>query len=134
MCFNPAKGRVEFEESWLIKSSFTTKDEMKACQLTKLKKKCFNKLNNMFYKPYLQQFFLKNLKQSFNVLNNNFFKSLEKNYANAQKANLSLLQKLTNVQNWRWWWGWVIKLVLITSSTYNEYSESLKIIIPVLIK
>jgi hypothetical protein len=26
---NPAKGRVDFEDSWLIKSSFTTKDEMK---------------------------------------------------------------------------------------------------------
>jgi hypothetical protein len=26
---NPAKGRVEFEEGWLLKSSFITKDEMK---------------------------------------------------------------------------------------------------------
>ena len=40
MCCNPAKGRVEFEDNWLIKSSFKTMDEMKACQLirTKLKK------------------------------------------------------------------------------------------------
>jgi hypothetical protein len=34
MCCNPAKGRVEFVDGWLIKSSFLTKDEMKACQLT----------------------------------------------------------------------------------------------------
>jgi hypothetical protein len=26
---NPAKGRVDFEDGWLIKSSFITKDEMK---------------------------------------------------------------------------------------------------------
>jgi hypothetical protein len=41
MCCNPAKGRVEFEDGWLIKSSFITMDEMKAYQLTrtKLKKK-----------------------------------------------------------------------------------------------
>ncbi len=31
-CCNPAKGKVDFEDSWLIKSSFTTKDEMKANQ------------------------------------------------------------------------------------------------------
>ena len=37
MCCNPAKGRVEFEDGWLIKSSFITKDEMKACQLTSTK-------------------------------------------------------------------------------------------------
>ena len=30
MCCNLAKGRVEFEGGWLIKSSFITKDEMKA--------------------------------------------------------------------------------------------------------
>ena len=30
MCCNPAKGRVEFEDSWLIKSRFITKDEMKS--------------------------------------------------------------------------------------------------------
>jgi hypothetical protein len=35
MCCNPAKGRVEFEDGWFIKPSFITKDEMKACQLTK---------------------------------------------------------------------------------------------------
>jgi hypothetical protein len=29
MCCNPAKGRVEFEDGWLIKSSFITKDEVK---------------------------------------------------------------------------------------------------------
>jgi hypothetical protein len=33
MCCNPAKGRVEFEDLWLIKFSFITMDEMKACQL-----------------------------------------------------------------------------------------------------
>jgi hypothetical protein len=37
MCCNPAKGRVEFVDGWLIKSSFITKDEMKACQLTRTK-------------------------------------------------------------------------------------------------
>jgi hypothetical protein len=37
ICCNPAKGRVDFEDGWLIKSSFITKDEMKACQLTKTK-------------------------------------------------------------------------------------------------
>jgi hypothetical protein len=43
MCCNPAKGRVEFEDGWLIKSSFMNVDEMTACQLTstKLKKKMF---------------------------------------------------------------------------------------------
>ncbi len=41
MCCNPANGRVEFEDGWLIKTSFITKDKMKACQLTrtKIKKK-----------------------------------------------------------------------------------------------
>jgi hypothetical protein len=37
ICCNPEKGRVDFEDGWLIKSSFITKDEMKACQLTKTK-------------------------------------------------------------------------------------------------
>jgi hypothetical protein len=38
ICCNPAKGRVDFEDGWLIqKSSFITKDEMKACQLTRTK-------------------------------------------------------------------------------------------------
>jgi hypothetical protein len=37
MCCNPAKGRVEFEDGWLIKPSFITKDEIKACQLTRTK-------------------------------------------------------------------------------------------------
>ena len=34
MCCNPAKGRVDFEDGWLIKFSFITKDEMKACQFS----------------------------------------------------------------------------------------------------
>jgi hypothetical protein len=34
---NPAKERVDCEDGWLIKSSLITKDEMKACQLTKIK-------------------------------------------------------------------------------------------------
>jgi hypothetical protein len=34
MCCNPAKGRVEFEDGWLIKSSFITMDEMKAYYLS----------------------------------------------------------------------------------------------------
>jgi hypothetical protein len=48
MCCNPAKGRVEFEDGWLIKSSFITMDEMKACQLTrtKFKKKKKSLWNN----------------------------------------------------------------------------------------
>jgi hypothetical protein len=29
ICCNPAKGRVDFEDGWLIKPSFITKDEMK---------------------------------------------------------------------------------------------------------
>jgi hypothetical protein len=29
ICCNPEKGRVEFEDLWLIKSSFITKDEIK---------------------------------------------------------------------------------------------------------
>ncbi len=28
ICCNPAKGRVEFADGWLIKSCFVTKDEM----------------------------------------------------------------------------------------------------------
>ncbi len=36
-CCNPEKGKVDFEDSWVIKSSFITKDEMKACQLTRTK-------------------------------------------------------------------------------------------------
>jgi hypothetical protein len=39
MCCTPAKGRVEFEDSWLIKSSFITMEEIKACQLTRTKLK-----------------------------------------------------------------------------------------------
>jgi hypothetical protein len=33
MCCNHANGRVDFEDGWLIKSSFITKDEHEACQL-----------------------------------------------------------------------------------------------------
>jgi hypothetical protein len=29
ICGNPSKGRVQFEDSWYIKYSFITKDEMK---------------------------------------------------------------------------------------------------------
>jgi hypothetical protein len=29
ICCNPAKGRVDFKDGWLIKSSFTANDEMK---------------------------------------------------------------------------------------------------------
>jgi hypothetical protein len=29
ICCDPAKGRVDFEDGWLIKSSFITKDEKK---------------------------------------------------------------------------------------------------------
>ena len=48
MCCNPAKGRVEFEDGWLIKLSFITKDEIKACQLTrnKIQPKKKKKLSN----------------------------------------------------------------------------------------
>jgi hypothetical protein len=39
MCCNPEKGRVDFEDGWLIKSSFITKDEMKL----PIKKYCLTK-------------------------------------------------------------------------------------------
>jgi hypothetical protein len=39
MCCNPANGRVDFEDGWLIKSSFITQDEHEACQLTRTKVK-----------------------------------------------------------------------------------------------
>jgi hypothetical protein len=48
---NPAKGRVDFEDGWLLKSSFITKDEMKACQLTKTK---FPQKNQKKNKKYLK--------------------------------------------------------------------------------
>jgi hypothetical protein len=50
MCCNPANGRVEFEDGWVIKPNFITMDEMKACQLTrtKLKKKMYSS-NNLYY-------------------------------------------------------------------------------------
>ncbi len=35
ICCYPAKGWVDFEHDWLIKSSVITKDEMRACQLTR---------------------------------------------------------------------------------------------------
>jgi hypothetical protein len=37
MCCNLANGRVDFEDGWLIKSSFIPKDEHEACQLTRTK-------------------------------------------------------------------------------------------------
>jgi hypothetical protein len=42
MCCNPANGRVEFWEQLAFKSSFITKNKMKACQLTrtKIQQKC----------------------------------------------------------------------------------------------
>jgi hypothetical protein len=49
MCCNPAKGRVEFEDGWLIKSSFITMDEMQACQLFQIPKKKNNNNNNNLY-------------------------------------------------------------------------------------
>jgi hypothetical protein len=39
VCCNPAKGRVEFEDGWLIKSSFITKDEMKSLSANQDQKK-----------------------------------------------------------------------------------------------
>jgi hypothetical protein len=33
ICCNPAKERVDFEDGWLIKSSFIAKDEMKLVSL-----------------------------------------------------------------------------------------------------
>jgi hypothetical protein len=45
MCCNPAKGRVDFEDSWLIKSCFIT--EMKACQLTRTKNPKIQKSKNL---------------------------------------------------------------------------------------
>ncbi len=43
MCFYPANRRVEFEDGWLIKSSFISKDEIKGCELprTKIQQKIF---------------------------------------------------------------------------------------------
>jgi hypothetical protein len=38
ICCNPAKGRVEFEDGWLIKSSFITKDTRTKFQKKKKKK------------------------------------------------------------------------------------------------
>jgi hypothetical protein len=37
MCCNPANGRVEFEDGWLLNPSFITKNEIKVCQLTMTK-------------------------------------------------------------------------------------------------
>jgi len=43
MCCNPANGRVEFWGQLAFKSSFITKNKMKACQLTrtKIQQKCY---------------------------------------------------------------------------------------------
>jgi len=43
MCCNPAKRRVEFEDNWLIKSSFITKDEMKLTR-TKIQPDYINRM------------------------------------------------------------------------------------------
>jgi hypothetical protein len=51
MYCDPAKRRVEFEDSLLIKSSFITKDEMETCQLTRTKIK---KLKKLLYHPQIQ--------------------------------------------------------------------------------
>ncbi len=60
MCCNPAKGRVEFEDGWLIKSSFITMDEMKACQLTRTKfQKKNKKKKKIFQKRIVHKFDLK---------------------------------------------------------------------------
>jgi hypothetical protein len=53
MCCNPANGRVEFEDGWLLNPSFITKNEIKACQLTmtkfqKKKKTRKQKIENCF--------------------------------------------------------------------------------------
>jgi hypothetical protein len=71
ICCNPSKRRVDFEDGWLIKSSFKTKDEIKACQLTRTelpqeKKKIVNPLFRFSNKttpsiPYPK--FAKNLKE-----------------------------------------------------------------------
>ncbi len=54
MCCNPAKkGRVEFEDGWLIKSSFKTEDEMKACQLTRTKLQKKNIYIYIYYGSFL---------------------------------------------------------------------------------
>jgi hypothetical protein len=55
MCCNPAKGRVEFVDGWLIKSSFITKDEMNASQLTRTKSN--NKKQNKKLKLILKRRF-----------------------------------------------------------------------------
>jgi hypothetical protein len=39
MYCNSAKGRVEFENGWLTKSRSIIKEEMKACQITKIQQK-----------------------------------------------------------------------------------------------
>jgi hypothetical protein len=35
ICWNPAKGRVDFEDGWLIKSSFIIKDKIPTKKQTK---------------------------------------------------------------------------------------------------
>jgi hypothetical protein len=51
ICCNPAKGRADFEDGWLLKHSFITKDKMKACQLTRTKLQQQKK--NIIQKEYL---------------------------------------------------------------------------------
>ena len=82
ICCNPAKGRVEFQDGWLIKSSFTTKGEMMTYenaenvvfQFSELNKYFFN--SNLFnnyglYAKYDLQFqLLLNLSNNFNLLSN----------------------------------------------------------------
>jgi hypothetical protein len=48
MCCNPVinGGRVDFEDGWLKKSSFKTKEEHEACQLTRTKVQQQQKKNN----------------------------------------------------------------------------------------
>jgi hypothetical protein len=52
ICCNPAKGRVDFEDGWLIKSSFKTKDEMKACQLTRTKLSQKKKIESIIWSKW----------------------------------------------------------------------------------
>jgi hypothetical protein len=47
MCCNPAKGRVQFEDIWLIKSSFITNHRTKACQI--IRPKSNNKKNISYF-------------------------------------------------------------------------------------
>ena len=46
----PANQRVDFENGWLIKSSFITKDEHKVCQLNRTKVQMFCTFITALYK------------------------------------------------------------------------------------